>query len=33
MITGVETPTQGRIVFHGPDGDKLVSGFKGRALR
>ena len=33
MITGVESPTEGRILFHGPDGDKLVSGFKGRALR
>ena len=33
MITGVEAPTEGRIVFHGPEGDKLVSGFKGRALR
>jgi len=33
MITGVERPTQGRILFHGPDGEKLVSGFKGRALR
>jgi peptide/nickel transport system ATP-binding protein len=33
MITGVESPTQGRIVFHGADGEKLVSGFKGRALR
>jgi peptide/nickel transport system ATP-binding protein len=33
MITGVESPTQGRILFHGPHGDKLVSGFKGRALR
>ena len=33
MITGVEKPTSGRIVFHGPDGDRQVSGFRGRALR
>ena len=33
MITGVESPTTGRIHFYGPDGEKLVSGFKGRALR
>jgi peptide/nickel transport system ATP-binding protein len=33
MITGVESPTQGRIVFHGADGEKLVSGFKRGALR
>ena len=33
MITGVEKPTDGRIIFHGPDGDRQVSGFRGRALR
>ena len=24
MITGIERPTQGRIVFHGPNGDQDV---------
>ncbi len=33
MITGVDRPTEGRIVFHGPDGDQEVSSFRGRALR
>ncbi|GAA1977929.1 ABC transporter ATP-binding protein [Terrabacter lapilli] len=33
MITGVDSPTGGRIVFHGPKGDQEVAGFKGRALR
>ncbi|WP_374971258.1 ABC transporter ATP-binding protein [Terrabacter sp. BE26] len=33
MITGVDSPTSGRIVFHGPKGDQEVAGFKGRALR
>jgi len=33
MITGVDSPTSGRIVFHGPKGDQEVAGFRGRALR
>ena len=33
MITGIDSPTEGRIVFHGPDGDQEVSSFRGRALR
>lgn len=33
MITGVDAPTTGRIVFHGPDGDMEVSRYRGRALR
>ena len=33
MITGVERPTEGQIVFHAPDGDQEVSKFRGRALR
>ena len=33
MITGVDSPTSGRIVFHSPEGEKEVSTFKGRALR
>ncbi|GAB2775022.1 ABC transporter ATP-binding protein [Terrabacter koreensis] len=33
MITGVDSPTSGRIVFHGPKGDQEVSGFRGRSLR
>ena len=33
MITGVDSPTSGRIVFHGPRGDQEVAGFRGRSLR
>ena len=33
MITGVDSPTSGRIVFHSPEGEQEVSTFKGRALR
>ncbi|MER7072987.1 ABC transporter ATP-binding protein [Terrabacter sp. NPDC000476] len=33
MITGVDRPTSGRIVFHGADGEREVAGFRGRALR
>jgi peptide/nickel transport system ATP-binding protein len=33
MITGIESPTSGRIVFHGPDGDEEVASYRGRALR
>ncbi|MGO4597230.1 ABC transporter ATP-binding protein [Terrabacter sp. 2RAF25] len=33
MITGVDSPTRGRIMFHGPKGDQEVSGFRGRSLR
>lgn len=33
MLTGVDRPTTGRIVFHGPDGDREVAGFRGRGLR
>ncbi|MFQ6170883.1 dipeptide ABC transporter ATP-binding protein [Oryzobacter sp. R7] len=33
MITGVDRPTQGRILFHGPEGDEEVAGFRGRSLR
>ncbi len=33
MITGVDSPTSGRIVFHGPRGDETVAGFRGRGLR
>ncbi len=33
MITGVDSPTSGRIVFHSPEGDRQVSTFKGKALR
>ncbi len=33
MITGVESPTSGRIVFHGKEGEQEVAKFRGRALR
>jgi peptide/nickel transport system ATP-binding protein len=33
LITGVDKPTSGRIVFHGPDGEQEVAGYRGRALR
>jgi peptide/nickel transport system ATP-binding protein len=33
MITGVESPTSGRIVFHGNEGEQEVAKFRGRALR
>jgi ABC-type microcin C transport system duplicated ATPase subunit YejF len=33
MITGVDSPTSGRIVFHTPEGDREGATFKGRALR
>lgn len=33
MITGVDHPTTGRIVFHGDDGDQEVEKLRGRALR
>jgi peptide/nickel transport system ATP-binding protein len=33
MITGVESPTSGRIVFHGQEGEQEVAKFRGRALR
>jgi peptide/nickel transport system ATP-binding protein len=33
MITGVDSPTKGRIVFHGADGETEVSTYRGRALR
>lgn len=33
MITGVDRPTSGRIVFHGSAGDREVSSFWGKALR
>jgi peptide/nickel transport system ATP-binding protein len=33
MITGVDSPTTGRIVFHGSKGDQEVAKFRGRALR
>jgi len=33
MITGIERPTTGRIVFHGPDGELDVSNIRGKALR
>jgi peptide/nickel transport system ATP-binding protein len=33
MITGVDSPTTGRIVFHGSQGDQEVARFRGRALR
>ncbi|MBM6401165.1 ABC transporter ATP-binding protein [Phycicoccus sonneratiae] len=33
LITGVDKPSTGRIVFHGPDGEQEVAGFRGRALR
>ena len=33
MITGVETPTSGKIVFHGANGAQEVAKFRGRHLR
>jgi len=33
MITGVDSPTKGRIVFHGAEGETEVSTYRGRALR
>lgn len=33
MITGIDSPTTGRIVFHGEDGDREVAKYRGRALR
>lgn len=33
MITGVETPTEGSIVFHSKEGEQQVHKFRGRALR
>jgi len=33
MITGIDSPTTGRIVFHGKDGDREVAKYRGRALR
>ena len=33
LITGVDSPTRGRIVFHTPAGDQEVAKFHGRALR
>ncbi|WP_377639143.1 ABC transporter ATP-binding protein [Oryzobacter terrae] len=33
LITGVDKPTQGRIVFHAEGGDREVAGFRGRSLR
>ena len=33
MITAVESPTTGRIVFHGDAGEQEVAGIRGRALR
>lgn len=33
MITGVDTPTSGSIVFHGSDGDQVVGKMRGRSLR
>lgn len=33
MITAVESPTQGKIIFHGPDGDQEVAKYRGKALR
>lgn len=32
MITGVESPTQGHIIFHGPEGEREVARFRGRRL-
>jgi peptide/nickel transport system ATP-binding protein len=33
MITGVDSPTSGSIVFHGRDGEKVVDKMRGRSLR
>ncbi len=33
LITGVDKPTEGRIVFHAEGGDREVAGYRGRALR
>ncbi|WP_392543822.1 ABC transporter ATP-binding protein [Oryzobacter telluris] len=33
LITGVDKPTQGRIVFHAEGGDREVAGYRGRSLR
>jgi len=33
MITGVDSPTRGRIVFHGAAGDQDVAKFRGSSLR
>lgn len=33
LITGVDKPTQGRIVFHADGGDREVAGYRGKALR
>lgn len=33
MITGVDTPTSGSIVFHGRDGEQVVGRMRGRSLR
>jgi peptide/nickel transport system ATP-binding protein len=33
MITGVDAPTSGKIIFHGSDGDQPVTGMHGRRLR
>jgi peptide/nickel transport system ATP-binding protein len=33
MITGVDSPTTGRILFHGPEGEQVVGKLRGRGLR
>ena len=33
MITGVDSPTSGRILFHGDDGEQVVGKLRGRGLR
>ncbi|MGI8767604.1 MAG: ABC transporter ATP-binding protein [Propionibacteriaceae bacterium] len=33
MITGVDKPTSGKIIFHGGDGDREVAGYRGGSLR
>ena len=33
LITGVDKPTEGRIVFHAEGGDREVAGYRGRSLR
>jgi peptide/nickel transport system ATP-binding protein len=33
MITGIERPTSGKIIFHGPAGERDIARYRGRSLR